>query len=77
MLPPDFSWLPTTEERYHDMLEVLPPAAMMRGAFLVGEAQDHLSDDGSPRFTVYRYFRSAGEYAVGSRPITVAEFEAL
>ena len=28
---------PTTEERYWEMLEVLPPAHMMRGGFAVGE----------------------------------------
>lgn len=32
---------PTTREMYHEMLNVLPPAAHRGGAFLLGEAWSH------------------------------------
>jgi hypothetical protein len=31
------TWKPATKARYWDMLEVLPPAVMGGGAFMVGE----------------------------------------
>lgn len=70
----DFAWLSTTASRYDEMLNVLPPAEWKSGMFLVGEAMSH-DDDGSPYYTVYS--RADGKYTVGSRPITVAEFNTL
>jgi hypothetical protein len=66
-------WQPTTKERYWEMLEVLPPAIMLRGGFLVGEPWDHHAINGKPRFQAYiaRY----GEFFVASRPMTIAEFK--
>ena len=32
------------EEKYYEMLEVLPPEAMASNAFLVGEPDDHAKD---------------------------------
>ena len=32
------AWIPTTEEMYWQMLEVVPPRAQVRDRFLVGEA---------------------------------------
>lgn len=33
-----------TDEKYYEMLEVLPPEAMVANAFLVGEASNHAPD---------------------------------
>jgi hypothetical protein len=65
-------WRETTEERYDDMLGVLPPAAWQLGAFLVGEPYDHHAATGQPRFECFVSRR--GQYCVSSRPITRAEF---
>lgn len=65
-------WNPVTEDRYHDMMNVLPPAAMVNGAFLVGEASDHHAGTGRPRFAAFK--QEAGNYFELSTPITLAEF---
>jgi len=67
-------WVPVTEERFNEMLNVLPPAAWHNGAFLVGEASDHHAGTGRPRFTCYR--ERHGEFAEYSRPMTHREFRA-
>ena len=69
---------PTTERKYHEMLEVLPPAAWESGAFLVGEPTDHCFETGRPRFQMYRtrgteHYR---RYEASSRPVTIVEFRA-
>lgn len=69
------TWEPTTEERYWEMLEVLPPAAMYRGGFLVGEPADHDAGSGEPRFEAY--CQTGNRFTVSSRPITRREFRAL
>lgn len=69
------TWTETTDERYDDMLNVLPPAAWHNGAFLVGEAQDHHATTGRPRFTCCK--REHGKYYVADRPMTHKEFCAL
>ena len=73
-------WEDTTREKYWEMLEVLPPAAMCGNAFLVGEPMDHRADTGEPRFTAFRQigFENTGNatYLVASRPITHREFKA-
>lgn len=68
---PDFSWLPSTRERFEHMLNVLPPATESGGGFLVGEAQHH-DDAGYAYYSAHRCRH--GEYQVGSRPLTVPEF---
>lgn len=66
------SWEPTTQERYYEMLEVLPPAAMLGGGFLVGEPWDHDAGNGQPRFQA---FRQRGDvFEASDRPMTRAEF---
>lgn len=35
------TWIEVTEERYDEMLGVLPPALMIGDGFLVGEPSDH------------------------------------
>jgi hypothetical protein len=69
------TWSPTTAEQYHEMLEVLPPAAWIDGGFLVGEPDDHDLATGRPRFQAYR--QQGETYSVASRPMTIAEFRAL
>ena len=69
-------WQKVTEEKFHDMLEVLPPAAGVPGcgAFMVGEACDHHAGTGRPRFSA---FKRVGEvFFEYSRPMTFREFKA-
>jgi hypothetical protein len=67
------TWAPCTKERYWYFLEILPPAAMHGGGFLVGEPMDHDAGNGQERFEAFRQMR--GEtYAKASRPMTRAEF---
>jgi len=67
-------WTETTEEKYFEMLEVLPPAYMGNGGFLVGEPYDHDAGNGQPRWTA---FRQVGEkFFAANRPMTIAEFKA-
>lgn len=68
-------WTTTTCEQYHDMLNVLPPAAWIAGGFLVGEPTDHHCGTGRPRYQAYRHVGTS--YLVASRPITLAEFRAV
>jgi hypothetical protein len=68
---PDFTWQPSTRERYNDQLNVLFPAEWIGQAFLVGEPYDH-DHAGRPRYRPHRCH--GGEYQVGSRPVTVDEF---
>ena len=65
-------WKEVTKERYMDMLEVLPPAAMRRWAFLVGEPYDHHAGTGRPRFACFK--REGGNHYELSCHITHAEF---
>lgn len=65
-------WEPTTEERYHEMLEVLPPAAWLANGFLVGEPADHHAMTSQPRYDAFRVVGT--DYQVSSRPLTKKEF---
>jgi hypothetical protein len=67
-------WEPTDAAEYVEMLEVLPPALWIGGAFLVGEPMDHAAADGAPRFT--GYWHHGGAYYRASRPITRLELRA-
>jgi len=69
------TWEETTAETFNDMLNVLPPAAMLRGGFLLGEPHDHDAATGEPRFTAFR--KRGGRYEVSCRPMTVDEFSAI
>lgn len=66
------TWGPVPEAQYIYMLEVLPPAAWVGDAFLVGEPYDHDAGNGQPRYEAYR--KRGSEYETASRPMTVAEF---
>ncbi len=59
-------------DQYQQMLEVLPPARWIGGAFLVGEAMSH-DDNGQARYAYY--FRRGGQHFHGP-DLTIAEFEA-
>jgi hypothetical protein len=65
-------WIETTEERFYEMLEVLPPAVMARGGFLVGEPWDHHALTGRPRYAAF--VELGGRWFESTRPVTVAEF---
>lgn len=65
-------WQETTEKEYWDMLEVLPPAFMGAGGFLVGEPWDHHAITGRPRFQAFQ--EVAGKFLKSSRPMTIAEY---
>lgn len=72
-------WDEVTERKYWEMLEVLPPAVMHSGAFMVGEPCDHHATTGAPRFSCYYYTKDASDkttYYGASRPMTVKEFNA-
>ncbi len=76
----EIGWELVTEERFLDMLNVLPPAATsadMR-AFLVGEPADHEAGTGLPRYDAFvqRVGSEAGFYA-SNRPMTQVEFGRL
>ena|SRR5690349_14934232 len=64
-------WTETTEERYIEMLEVLPPAFWQGGGFLVGEPSDHHATTGRPRFSGFREIQ--GKFFEANRPMTVQE----
>lgn len=51
------AWIPTTEQMYWEMLEVLPPRLMTGSAFLVGEAHHHNAEGQA----VYACFSQTGE----------------
>jgi len=66
------AWTETTEETFDDMLNVLPPAIMSGGGFLVGEPWDHHALSGRPRFA--GYCERFGKWFAASRPMTKEEF---
>lgn len=68
-------WDKTTAEHYEEMLCVLPPLEWNKGAFLVGEPDDHDITNGQPRYRAYRKLH--GEYYVSSRPMTRAELREI
>lgn len=65
------TWSPVTEEKYTEMLEVLPPALWEGRWFLVGEPWDHDAGNGQPRFAAYGAI--GGKYYTASRPLTRKE----
>lgn len=63
------AWIDTTEEMYWQMLEVLPPRKMARGAFLVGEP---LRSNGEGE-SVYACFLRFGD-TFKAKNLTVKQF---
>lgn len=81
----DFKWIETTEERYFEMLECLPPECMIGGGFLVGEASNHrrckINNCVKPTFDAFRKtgkFGSGNEkFYAASESVTIPEFKVL
>lgn len=69
-------WEPITEEKYWYYLEVLPPAVMWVGGFLVGEPSDHHAATGLPRYQGCRDLGN-GNHVASSRPMQVKEFASV
>lgn len=69
------TWAEITEERYDEMLNVLPPVNYGRGGFQVGEPADHHAGNGRPRFAAF--IASGGKHYESSRPMTSTEFRAF
>ena len=68
------AWKEITEERFMDMLEMLPPVAQCGYGFMLGEPWTHDSL-GNPMF---RPFVETGDkFYEGSAPMTVREFRTL
>lgn len=65
-------WVETTEDRFHDMLGVLPPASQAGNAFQVGEASDHRN--GRPTFATFCH--RDGKYWESADSCTFVEFKA-
>lgn len=81
-LPDGFALRPCTAERYHDMLEVLPPVAWVSAGFLVGEPYDHrpcgVMGDIRPSWSVFvDARRPGGQHYEGSHALTVPEWRLL
>ena len=81
------TWSRSTSEKYWYALEVLPPAVMNFGGFLVGEPMDHatcaVTGEVLPRYEGWLERGaeklpeggwSEGRFYVSSRPLTLPEF---
>jgi hypothetical protein len=68
-------WNTTDAETYNRMLGCLPPAAWIRGGFLVGEPDDHCAITGHPRFRCY--VKHGDRFLVANRPMTIDEFKTI
>jgi hypothetical protein len=68
------TWDPSDQERYDDMLNVLPPIEWRGGAFCVGEPYDHDLETGEERYQAY--WHRGVEYVASSRPVTRRELRA-
>lgn len=66
-------WEQVTEERYDEMLGVVPPAVYTSHGFLVGEPHDHDAED-RPRFQAY--VQIDGKFYGAKEVMTIAEFRA-
>ena len=76
MTQANVNWQPITEERYWELLEVLPPIYGKNG-FMVSEPCDHakceITGNVLPRYTGVVEMRE-GHPFVAHRPLTVPEF---
>lgn len=69
-------WTEITEDRYNEMLNVLPPAAYgSSGSFMVGEPTDHHAATGRPRFSCFK--AEYGKFYALNRPVTFREFKEM
>jgi hypothetical protein len=65
-------WICTTEKMHWDMLEVLPPRAQTKRAFLVGEAHSHNTDGKA----IYACFKESGNDFF-ARYLTLEQFRGM
>jgi hypothetical protein len=65
-------WKPCTEERYDEMLGILPPALQTGFGFLVGEPYDH-NRQGQPRFAAF--IICGDKFYESDTPLTRREFQ--
>lgn len=65
-------WREITEEKYHEMLEVLPPIEWTTRGFMVSEPCDHHALTGKPRYGAY--VTIGHRFFTASRPLTREEF---
>lgn len=74
----NIEWIETTEERYDEMLGVLPPALMERRGFLVGEPMDHrtcsIKNRIAPTFSAF--VQVGDKFYEANQALTVAEYRA-
>ncbi len=71
------NWQPTTETTYWEMMEVLPPALMNPGGFLVGEPFDHgrCAVTGGIRPRYEAFIQIGDRFYVSGRALTIPEFK--
>lgn len=67
-------WKIVSEERYMEMLEILPPIGWSTKGFLVGEPWRH---DDKGRGMYAPFLSLNGRYAEGDGPITIQDFRAF
>lgn len=67
-------WKPCSKARYWDMLEVLPPAVMGGGAFMVGEPQSH-DANGQPTFWGFK--QVGDKYFEATQAMNIQDFAKL
>lgn len=72
------AWKTIPEDRYFEMLGVLPPEYRAGNGFLVGEPSDHrrctIDGDVVPRFAAF--VQEGEDFYEAERPLTIAEFKA-
>ena len=66
------AWIPTTKAMYWEMLEILPPRAQTRRAFLVGEALTSNAEG----YAVYSCFKKTGD-DYHAKNMTLKEFREI
>lgn len=72
-------WIETTDDRYWQMLEMLPPACHRSVGFLVGEPYDHarctITGLLKMRYTAFARVGSPARIFEADRPMTIPEFQ--
>ena len=64
-------WVETTEDMFHEMLNIVPPRAQTCWAFLMGEAWDSNADGKA----IYEAYKADGNGRYFAKYMTVKEFE--
>jgi len=70
---------PCTEDRYNEMLNMMPPAVFTSSGFMVGEAWTHreceINNTVLPAFAAF--VRLHGQHYESTGPMTIPEFRAI